>query len=255
MLKAVMDRSRNFPIIIAHRGYCKQHTENTIPALMAASTVKAEMVEMDVHETRDGCFIVHHDNALNHHTPPWRNLTYAQIQHLTEHDGRAPRLRDCLKAMGSMPVDLEIKGCINPSNLARELEKASLSPGSLISSPHFFLLKYLHAQKIHLPLVLVIAISICQTLIQNIRSAVLCVAPQLLPDFINGVAVDHRLAHKTFIRRLQRNGVKVFVWTVDERKQMETFISRGVDGIITDYPDRLIKLLNGSTGLYGSIGL
>ena len=77
----------------------------------------------------------------------------------------------------------------------------------------------------------------------------LCIAPQLLPDFINGVAVDYRLAHKTFIRSLKSNDSKVFVWTVDKSKEMEKFISRGVDGIITDYPDRMLKIFNQSKGL------
>jgi glycerophosphoryl diester phosphodiesterase len=239
-----MDHSRHFPKIIAHRGFCKQYIENTIPALTAAVAVKAEMVEMDVHETRDGHFIVHHDNALNRDTPPFRNLTYGQSQRLAGNDGRAPMLSDCLEAIGSMPVDLEIKSCINVANLARELEKLSPSPGSVVSSFDFSLLKQLNAQKIKQPLLLLVTISTRQALMRNIRSIAICIAPRLLPGFLDGVAVDYRLAHKMFIRNVQRNGSKVLIWTVNNRKQMEKFISRGVDGIITDYPDLLLKLLN-----------
>jgi len=244
-----MDHSRHFPKVIAHRGFCKQHIENTIPALTAAVAVKAEMIEMDVHETHDGLFIVHHDNALKHDTPPFSNLTYDQIQSLTGNDGRALMLSDCLEAIGSMPVDLEIKSCINVANLARELEESSPSPGSFVSSFDFSLLKQLNAQKIKQPLLLLVTISTRQTLIRNIRSIALCIAPRLLPDFLDGVAVDHRFAHKMFIRNVQRNGSKVLVWTVNNRKQMEKFILRGVDGIITDYPDHLLKLLNPSIGI------
>jgi len=241
-----MDHSRHFPKVIAHRGFCKQHIENTIPALTAAVAVKAEM---NVHETHDGLFIVHHDNALKHDTPPFSNLTYDQIQSLTGNDGRALMLSDCLEAIGSMPVDLEIKSCINVANLARELEESSPSPGSFVSSFDFSLLKQLNAQKIKQPLLLLVTISTRQTLIRNIRSIALCIAPRLLPDFLDGVAVDHRFAHKMFIRNVQRNGSKVLVWAVNNRKQMEKFILRGVDGIITDYPDHLLKLLNPSIGI------
>jgi len=211
--------------------------------------VKVEMIEMDVHETRDGHFIVHHDNALNHETPPFRNLTYGQIQRLTGNDGRAPMLSDCLEAVGPMPADLEIKSCINVANLARELGKSSPSPGSFVSSFDFSLLKQLNAQKIKQPLLLLITLSTRQTLVRNMRSIAICIAPRLLPDFLEGVAVNYRLAHKRFIRNVQRNNSKVLIWTVNNRKQMEKFISRGVDGIITDCPDLLLKLLNPSAGI------
>jgi glycerophosphoryl diester phosphodiesterase len=38
-------------------------------------------------------------------------------------------------------------------------------------------------------------------------------------------------------------GLEVKVWTVNEKTQMETLINMGVDGIITDYPDRLREVL------------
>jgi glycerophosphoryl diester phosphodiesterase len=40
-----------------------------------------------------------------------------------------------------------------------------------------------------------------------------------------------------------QQGIKVFVWTLNAEEHMEHFIKMGVDGIITDYPDRLIKIL------------
>jgi glycerophosphoryl diester phosphodiesterase len=37
--------------------------------------------------------------------------------------------------------------------------------------------------------------------------------------------------------------MKVIVWTLDQEEQMEQFLNVGVDGIVTNHPDRLIKLL------------
>ncbi|MFC1515725.1 glycerophosphodiester phosphodiesterase [Thermodesulfobacteriota bacterium] len=232
------------PKIVAHRGFCKEHTENTIPALMAAVAEKAEMIEMDVHETRDGRLIVHHDNTLGQDVPPFQELTYGQIQGLTENDDRCPLLSDCLKAIGSIPVDLEIKSCINVTNLSRELNKSKPSPGSFVSSFDFSLVESLHKEKIRLPILLLITLSIRQRLKHNIRNAVLCMIPQLLPDFLDGVALDYRIARKTIIKAYKRYGLKVYVWTVNTRKDMEKFTASGVDGIITDRPDLLRKLLN-----------
>lgn len=242
------DLQKHAPKIIAHRGFCKRHIENTIPALRAAAAEGAEMVEMDVHETRDGRFIVHHDSALNHHTPPFRYLTYEQIQKLTENDDRCPLLSDCLTAIGSMPADLEIKRCENVNNLFGELEKSPPPPGSVVSSFDLPLLGNLYAEGINLPILLLITISIRQALWRNVRSAVFCVIPKLLPEFLYGVALDHCIAHKRLIGRFKGNGSRVFVWTVNEPEEIEKIISMGVDGIITDCPDRMRKLLNVQSG-------
>ena len=237
-----VDQLKHFPKIIAHRGFCAQHIENTIPALKAAVSAKADMVEIDVHETRDGNFIVYHDNSLNHDTPSWGSLTYAQVQNLTDHDDRAPLLSDCLKAIGSTPVNIEIKSYVNTINLVRELKASSLSPGSVISSFDFYLLKRLHTKGVILPLILIVAISKQLTWGKNIRNAYLCLAPQLLPKFLDGLSVHYNLAHKSLIKCLQSKGSTVFVWTVDEFTRMKKFVSLEVDGIITNYPDRLQEL-------------
>jgi glycerophosphoryl diester phosphodiesterase len=41
------------------------------------------------------------------------------------------------------------------------------------------------------------------------------------------------------IRKLKKEGIKTFAWTVNEQKMSQKLIHRGVDGIITDYPDRV----------------
>ena len=46
-----------------------------------------------------------------------------------------------------------------------------------------------------------------------------------------------------FVRNAQRQNVAVHVWTVNETADMERLLALGVDGIITDYPDRLLALL------------
>ncbi len=237
-----VDHLKHFPKIIAHRGFCAQHIENTIPALKAAVSAKADMIEIDVHETRDGNFIVYHDNSLNHDTPSWGSLTYAQVRNLTDHDDRAPLLSDCLKAIGSTPVNIEIKSYVNTINLVRELKASSISPGCVISSFDFYLLKRLHAKGVILPLILIVAISKRLTWWKNIRNAYLCLAPQLLPKFLDGLSVHYNLAHKSLIKCLQSKGSTVFVWTVDEFTRMKKYISLGVDGIITNHPDRLQEL-------------
>lgn len=244
-----MERQKYFPKIIAHRGYGSQHSTHMLSALKTATAAKVDMVEIDVHETLDGRIIVHHDDAIHHESPAWRHLTYSQIRQLKNHHERAPLLSDCLKTIGSTPVDIEIKSYVNASHLVKELNTSFISPGSIISSGDYNTLKQLHIKGIKVSLVLILAVSHRRSMRQNVMNALICLAPHRLPQFLKGVAIYRYLARKRLIHALQRNGIKVFVWTVDEKNEMKKFISLRVDGIITNYPDRLYKLLNQSEQL------
>ena len=240
-----MDRIDRFPKIISHRGVCCRHIENTIPALKAARDEKIDMIEMDVHETSDGRFIVIHDDRLDPEAPPWRLLTYAQIRDVTGHDQRAPLLSDCLAAIRPVPVNIEIKHFRSAENFTKELDVSPISEGSVVSSSHIRLLERLHRNSLGLPLMLVVSISKGRTLKENLKNAVWCLFPRLFPGFLKGASVHRSLLRKQFVRSVQDRGGKVFVWTVDDRKDMEKFISWNVDGIISNYPHRLQGLKNG----------
>lgn len=60
---------------------------------------------------------------------------------------------------------------------------------------------------------------------------------------VTGVNPYRSFAKKRIIKKLQKRKQQIFVWTVNEEKDMQKFILRGVDAIITNYPDRLRKLL------------
>jgi glycerophosphoryl diester phosphodiesterase len=228
-----------FPKIISHRGFSDRYIENTIPAFKAAMDARIEMIEIDIHETRDGHFIVYHDDRLNQNSPPWDRLIYSQVQSLTSNDDRAPLLSNCLEAIRSIPMDIEIKGCASVDNLLETLNGSSFMEGSFISSSNYDILLQLHKRGVHLPLILIVSISRQQTIKQNLQNAILCILPSFLPRFLHGVAVHYPIARKTFIQRLQQGGLKVFVWTVDDSENMKKYVSWRVDGIISNYPHRL----------------
>jgi glycerophosphoryl diester phosphodiesterase len=52
-----------------------------------------------------------------------------------------------------------------------------------------------------------------------------------------------RILDRRFVQAAHRKGLAVHVWTVNERADMERLLEMGVDGLITDYPDRLIEVL------------
>jgi glycerophosphoryl diester phosphodiesterase len=56
-----------------------------------------------------------------------------------------------------------------------------------------------------------------------------------VPDFI-GITDE-------FVEAVRERNLQIHVWTVNETKDMERLLKTGIDGIMTDYPDRLLKLL------------
>jgi glycerophosphoryl diester phosphodiesterase len=95
---------------VAHRGSPKERTENTLPGFLLAIDHGADAVELDVHATKDGEVVVHHDEAVQRMViaqSAWRDLSRIDLG-----DGdRIPRLRDVLEAIGDRAaVYIELKG-------------------------------------------------------------------------------------------------------------------------------------------------
>jgi glycerophosphoryl diester phosphodiesterase len=56
---------------------------------------------------------------------------------------------------------------------------------------------------------------------------------------------DHRIATRRFVDAAHARNMRVHVWTVNQVEAMQRLIDLGVDGIMTDYPERLVKILKG----------
>ena len=63
----------------------------------------------------------------------------------------------------------------------------------------------------------------------------------MLPNFHDGdyLNINHHFLDEKKVALFKKNGIKICVWTVNSRRKIEYFKSLGVDGIITNYPDRL----------------
>jgi glycerophosphoryl diester phosphodiesterase len=54
---------------------------------------------------------------------------------------------------------------------------------------------------------------------------------------------------KEFVEAAHRRNLPVHAWTINEEADMKRFIEFGIDGLITDYPDRLLRLLERGSGV------
>lgn len=144
---------------IAHRGYSERYPENTIPAFLKAAECGAEMIEFDVHLTRDGHTVVIHDNDVDRTSDGSgfvKDMTLRELKELDfnflkiSHLGRIPipTLEEVIDAVPEhVLLNIELKNCpykydgIEESVIAI-LKKKNASQRVIVSSfDHFALEK------------------------------------------------------------------------------------------------------------------
>lgn len=111
---------------IAHRGYSEKYPENTIPAFIKAIEFGADMIEFDIHLSRDGRIVVIHDDSIDRTSNGTGMVKDFTLNELREYDysfnfGKGmiqiPTLEEVLElSAGKILLNIEIKNC--PNNYA-----------------------------------------------------------------------------------------------------------------------------------------
>jgi glycerophosphoryl diester phosphodiesterase len=248
---------------IAHRGGARLAPENTMLAFrQAVETYGTDMIETDVHLTRDGEVVVFHDDTLGRCTDgfgPLSDRTWAELSSLdagyrwTE-DGatfpfrgqgaRIPRLVEVLRAFPDLRLNVDLKPAV--PGLAEAfvgVVRAEKATGRICAgSEHDALAATLADLAPELCLFyprraltdLVTAIHRKRTPPDDPRFLVLDMPYRLGPlPIVNG----------RLLGVAARMGRWVNVWTVDDERDMRRLARLGVGGIMTDRPDRLRAIL------------
>lgn len=248
------------PRAIAHRGGGGLLPENTMEAFAAAYHLGIRYFELDVHSGRDDVLVVCHDPDLRRTTDltaAIRELSYAEIAcadagYHFERQGefpfrgrgfRIPRLIDVLVMFDEAFFVIEIKQ-VSPS-LAAALDDVLSQTASrrrvLIASEHQQPLSEIRALAPDLPtsfssaevLAFFGALAVPDSGYQPPAEAI-----QIPPR--HGSMV---LATPSSVAAALERELEMHVWTVNEEAQMAELLDLGVEGIITDFPDRLLSLL------------
>lgn len=236
------------PLIIAHRGAKGEAPENTMAAFELALQQGCDAFELDIHLSLDREIMVIHDDTVSRTTNGngfVKYLTMADLQQLdagswfdSSYQGESiPTLREVFElAPGHLMINVEIKGgtCEGiEEKLVALLEEYDMYDQVIVSSFHFDSLRTLERLNSKVKTGLLYA--------QNFAR------PELLP---NTAGVNAFSLHPYFIhieeadfRSVQNEGLQMYAWTVNEEKVMTKLIEKGIDGIITDYPGRLKKVI------------
>jgi glycerophosphoryl diester phosphodiesterase len=104
---------RERPLVIAHRGASGHLPENTMPAYELAVSQRADMIEIDLHRTRDGAIVITHDEGLEGLGGHGEiaDATEVEVLALDAGEGeRVPRLAEVLDRFAPrIPFNLELK--------------------------------------------------------------------------------------------------------------------------------------------------
>ena len=251
------------PLVFAHRGGGGLIPENTLAAFVYSAKAGVDVLELDIHATSDGALVVMHDAMVDRTTDGHgrvNELTLEAVKRLdagflfTTDGGKTFPFR---KKGVTVPTLQEIFDALPEMTFNIEPKQATPS----IIKP---LCNLIRARKM---IDKTIVGSFRQEVIDEFRRECPEVATSASPSEVSkflalsktGVSESYKppmqalqvpqnlgaleVVSKSFVENAHRRNLKVHVWTVNETADMQRLIEMGVDGIMTDYPDRLLNLL------------
>jgi glycerophosphoryl diester phosphodiesterase len=245
---------------LAHRGASYAAPENTLSAFLLARDMGADGIELDVQLSRDGTAVVMHDTTLDRTTNgsgAMADLTLAELKELdagswfaSDFAGeRIPTLVEVFETVGrDLLMNLELKAMgAEPTGLeeaaASLIAQHRMEEQVLISSFNPLALQRVRRADPHLPLAFLYGPRLPEAererWVQDLRP-------------LAALHPEHRLVDADHLAWARGHNCAVNTWTVDEPEEMQRLLVLRVEGIITDRPDLLRAILQG-TGSPGAI--
>ncbi len=236
------------PLVIAHRGSSGERPENTLSAFERAVLQSADMIETDLHLSRDGVVVIHHDPELERlgESGEIRDHTASELAAMNAAPGVAgaekmPTLLDVLDGFGErMQFNLELK--VGRGDVAYDgledlvlsaVEARGLMPRMLFSSFYDPVLARLRERSASARIALLVS--------PRAPVAIFERAARLAAEAINP---DVRLVTASLVDQAHAADLRVYPYTANEPEEMIRLLDCGVDGIITNHPARLHAVLD-----------
>lgn len=239
------------PLLFAHRGFSGMYPENSPLAFrMATEKTNADGIESDVHISKDGQLVIFHDASVertSNGTGFIRDLTYAQLLELDIGAWKSPEfagqhiwtlgqlLDFCREAR--MLLNLELKNYeVFYDGLEQRVIDEICARGM---QEQVFVSSFNH-----------ISMHRFKDLCPEIETGLLYDKPlldmehYLLPSNADNMHPRYMLLQyqPELMDLFHSRGMKVNTWTVNDEADMRDMIHRGVDGIISNYPDLLCRV-------------
>ena len=225
------------PLIIGHRGAKGHVAENTIPSIAKAMELGVDGIEIDIFLCKSGELVVFHDKKLNRLTNAQgyiESLEYDSIQKIKVlGDYKIPTLEEVLELIdGKVFLNIELKGggTAEPTHkiLSTLLKQKKWTADQfIISSFNWEELKRFYRLNREVPIAV---------LTDDDPLDALPVAQEVNAHAINP---SFKSLNEKNVKKIHQAGYKVFPYTINKPKDIEKMLTLKVDGIITDYPERV----------------
>jgi len=229
------------PLVIAHRGDPTHALENSLDAIQRALDLSVDMIELDVRRSRDNGLYVMHDRMTGRTADKNIDMERSSSEKIS---------RVTLKNNEPVPALSEVCSLVN-GRCGLNLEIKSKGAGALTAV-------YIRSSGYH-----------GDILISSFKEQEIRDARAVMPELSAGMIFDSfpvrsvpryakkgytviSLSKKTVSEELvsacHEQGVKVYVWTVDDEENMRQLIAWGVDGLYSNRPGVLKKIVDAGRG-------
>lgn len=220
--------TKSNPLRIGHRGAAGHERENTVRSFLRAIEIGVDMVETDLRSTADGAIVLFHDAWFDIEgvRRPVHGSTLADLR--KAYGDELATLEDLLAvAKGRCGLMLEMK----VTGLAARVLAAVTASG--------FAEPVIYASFHHDELLAVRRLQPDAQTLALIHGAPVDKARFAIDAQTTHAGINIEFATAEFISELQQSGLQVFVYTVNEPEEIAAMKALKVEGIVSDYPDRL----------------
>ncbi|EMO52786.1 glycerophosphodiester phosphodiesterase [Leptospira noguchii] len=245
------------PLVFAHRGFSGEFPENTMIAFQKAIHSKSDLIELDVTLSEDREIVVIHDDDLDRTTKLVGNVRKFKAEILSELDAgswfarkfkkeKIPFLKDVLRLIQKSKTDLNI-----------EIKSSALDSYINENSIELHILHLIHRLQMFHRVVISSFSWECLERIRNIDSQVKLgvLVGDGSGDVSEAVIFGEKIrawsihpsmedASEENLKSISEKNFLSVIYTVNEKKDMKRFLDLGVDGLFTNFPITMKKLVN-----------
>ena len=232
--------------VTAHRGDAGKAPENTMPAFEMAVEEGADIIELDVRQTRDGVYIIMHDESLYRTANVRMKVGEADYDYISRLD--VGRYYDRSYDGTKIPTLEEVLAFAKENDVFLNIElKPAETDQNYVQGIVDLLHEYDFVDQCMLASQSVSALREAKEMDPDIST--LYIMTMAFGDFagmqgIDGFSIKHTYISNNMVSKIHAKGKKVYAWTVNNEAYIKDLLLRDVDGIITDNPAETKEIIS-----------